>query len=85
MDKGRCACGLEYPKIPFCCINDVTKSGNITVSANAAAILTLTNNLAIKCLQVTCPFKNVIIFISTCLLCLYTILHAFSDIKGTAQ
>ena len=49
---------LECPKIIFCCINHVTKSVNITASANAAAILTLTNHMAIRCLPVTCPFKE---------------------------
>ena len=58
MDKRRRACRLEHPKIPFCCINHVTKLGNITASANAAAILTLTNHVAIRCLLVTFPFKK---------------------------
>ena len=57
-DKRRSACHLECPKIPFCCINHVTKSGNITASANAVAVLTPTNQVAIRCLQVTCPFKK---------------------------
>ena len=67
MDKRRCGCHLEHPKIPFCCINHVTKSCNITARANAAAILTPTNHMAIRCLLVTCPFKkkNGIIFISS--------------------
>ena len=38
MDKRRRACHFECPKIPFPCINHVTKSGNITANANAAAI-----------------------------------------------
>ena len=58
MDKRRSACCLQRPKIPFCCSNHVTKLGNITVSANAAASLTLTNHMAIRCLQVKCPFKK---------------------------
>ena len=58
MDKRRRACRLECPKIPFCCINHLTKSGNITASANDATILTPTNHVAIRYLQVTCPFKK---------------------------
>ena len=58
MDKRRRACRLDHPKIPFCCINHVTKSGNITANANATAILTPTNHMAIRCVLVTCPFKN---------------------------
>ena len=65
MDKRRKVCRLEHPKIPFCCINYVTKLGNITASANAAAILTLPYHVAIRCLQVTCPFKNENNFISS--------------------
>ena len=85
MDKRRSACRLEYPKIPFCCINCVSKSGNIIANANTPTILTPTYPLAIGCLQVTCPFKkrNYFYFQLHCLSCLYTILQAFSDIKGT--
>ena len=59
MDKRRCACHLKCPKIHFGCINHVTKLGNIAASANAAAILTPTNHVAIRYLLVTCLFKNI--------------------------
>ena len=62
MDKRRRVCCLEH-KIPFCCINHVTKSGNINASANAAAILTPTIHVAIRRLLVTYPFKNMELFL----------------------
>ena len=57
MDKRRHACCLDHPK------KNPTKSGNITTSANAVAILTPTNHVAIRCLLVTCPFKKTELFL----------------------